>query len=222
MPIRNVIFDWSGTLVDDLPAVLAVTNSVFGEHGVEQMSVEKFRAEFCLPFKGFYDRFAPHIPLAKLEETYHRHMMTSRPTVGELPHAREFLNFCRERGQRMFLLSAIHPEHFAAQTAINGFGVYFERAYTAVWDKRVKIVELLAENRLDRAETIFIGDMQHDIETGKHGGVFTCAVLTGYNRLEQLRACAPDLIVEHLGQLRVILERDDFDLRPARSDSPCI
>jgi phosphoglycolate phosphatase len=213
--LRNIIFDWSGTLVDDLPAVLAVTNSVFGEHGVEQMSVEQFRAEFCLPFKGFYDRFAPNVPLAKLEETYHRHMMASRPTVVELPHAREFLNFCRAHAKRMFLLSAIHPEHFAAQTAINGFDLFFERAYTAVWDKRAKIGELLAENKLERAETIFIGDMQHDIETGKHGGVFTCAVLTGYNRAEQLRASAPDLLVEHLGQLRAILERDGFELRSA-------
>ncbi len=44
--------------------------------------------------------------------------------------------------------------------------------------------------------------MEHDIETAKHGGVHSCAVLTGYNTLEQLRAAKPDLIVEHLGELR--------------------
>jgi len=56
--------------------------------------------------------------------------------------------------------------------------------------------------------------MQHDMETARHGGVFSCGVLTGYNRLEQLRASRPDLIVEHLGELRAILERREFDLRP--------
>ena len=43
--IRNIIFDWSGTLVDDLPAVLAATNFVFEQCGVEALTLEKFRAE---------------------------------------------------------------------------------------------------------------------------------------------------------------------------------
>jgi ADP-ribose pyrophosphatase YjhB (NUDIX family) len=38
-------------------------------------------------------------------------------------------------------------------------------------------------------------------------------VLTGYNRLEQLRASEPDLIVEHLGELKEILVARKFDLR---------
>ena len=38
-------------------------------------------------------------------------------------------------------------------------------------------------------------------------------MLTGYNRLDQLRASEPDLIVEHLGELREILERSGFDWR---------
>ena len=57
------------------------------------------------------------------------------------------------------------------------------------------------ENNLQPDETLFIGDMEHDIETAKHGGVHSCAVLTGYNTLEQLRAAQPDLIVEHLARI---------------------
>ena len=52
--------------------------------------------------------------------------------------------------------------------------------------------------------------MEHDIETAKHGGVHSCAVLTGYNTLEQLRAAQPDLIVEHLAELRGVLEQNNF------------
>ena len=55
---------------------------------------------------------------------------------------------------------------------------------------------------------------QHDIDTAKHGGINSCAVLTGYNKLTQLRASHPDLIVEHLGELRAILERNDLHLQP--------
>ena len=82
-----------------------------------------------------------------------------------------------------------------------------------MWDKRQKIHEILEENGLAPEETLFIGDMQHDIETARHGGIHSCAVLTGYNTLEQLRAAKPDLIVEHLGELREVLEQNGFHLK---------
>jgi phosphoglycolate phosphatase-like HAD superfamily hydrolase len=37
--IRNIIFDWSGTLVDDLPAVFAATNFVFAQCGIAAISL---------------------------------------------------------------------------------------------------------------------------------------------------------------------------------------
>ena len=69
--IRNIIFDWSGTLVDDLPAVLKASNFVLTQSGKSAMTLNEFRAEFALPFTKFYDRHAPEVPLEKLEEWFH-------------------------------------------------------------------------------------------------------------------------------------------------------
>jgi phosphoglycolate phosphatase len=212
--IRNIIFDWSGTLVDDLPAVLAATNAVFQQCGVEKLSLEKFRAEFCLPFKHFYDRFVPHVPLADWNGAFTAISAACRTRWPRCPTRASFCSSAAERGLRTFVLSTVHKDYFALQAAASGFDQFIDRAYTGIWDKRLKIVELLAENQLAAAETLFIGDMQHDVETAKHGGVHSCAVLTGYNRLDQLRASEPDVIVEHLGELRQILERDEMELKP--------
>jgi ADP-ribose pyrophosphatase YjhB (NUDIX family) len=119
---------------------------------------------------------------------------------------------------RTFLLSTVHSDHFAVQTRTTGFSEYLEKPYLNVWDKRQKIHEILEENRLMPDETLFIGDMQHDIETARHGGVHSCAVLTGYNTLEQLRKAEPDLIVEHLRELREILEDNNLELRSHRGN----
>lgn len=212
--IRNIIFDWSGTLVDDLPAVWKATNYVLAQARRAEMSLEQFRAEFCLPFTIFYDRHVPDIPLPQVERWFHSHFRQVQDSVCELPHAREFLEFCRARGLRTFLLSTVQGDHFAVQAAVTGFDQYLERPYTDVRDKRQKIHELLEANHLAPDETLFVGDMQHDVETAKHGGVHSCAVLTGYNTLAQLRAAAPDLIVEHLGELREILDFNDLGLKP--------
>jgi phosphoglycolate phosphatase len=212
--IRNVIFDWSGTLVDDLPAVWKASNYVLTQAKRPAMSLEEFRAEFCLPFTIFYDKHTPHVPLPQLETWFHSRFRQEQDSVSELPHAREFLEFCRARKLRTFLLSTVHRDHFETQNSVTGFREYLDKLYIAVWDKRKKIHEILAENRLRAAETLFVGDMQHDIETARHGGIHSCAVLTGYNTLEQLRRAKPDLVVEHLGELREILERNDLHIKP--------
>jgi phosphoglycolate phosphatase-like HAD superfamily hydrolase/ADP-ribose pyrophosphatase YjhB (NUDIX family) len=224
--IRNIIFDWSGTLVDDLPAVWQATNHVLAQAARAELTLDEFRAEFCLPFTRFYDRYVPHIPMEELEGWFHSRFRQVQDSVCELPHAREFLEFCRERKLRTFLLSTVHPDHFAVQSGTTGFGGYLEKAYLGVWDKRKKIVEILEENQLVPDETLFVGDMEHDVETAKQGSVHSCAVLTGYNTLAQLRNANPDLIVEHLGELRQELEKHKMHLvahpRKLEEDHPPI
>jgi phosphoglycolate phosphatase-like HAD superfamily hydrolase/ADP-ribose pyrophosphatase YjhB (NUDIX family) len=205
--IHNVIFDWSGTLVDDLPAAWQATNYVFRQAGLPELTLEQFRAEFCLPFKKFYDRYTPSLPMEQLEQWFHGHFQEVAHLVTELPHARGFLEFCRARGLRTFVLSSVHPSYYEIQASATGFGELLEHPYVQVYDKRKKIHEILATHQLAPRQTLFIGDMEHDIETARHGGVWSCAVLTGYNTLNQLRAAEPDLIVEHLGELRQILEQ---------------
>jgi FolB domain-containing protein len=70
---------------------------------------------------------------------------------------------------------------------------------------------------LEPAETAFVGDMTHDIETARHGGIASIAVLTGYQHSEVLAAVRPDLTVPDLGVLRELLGRRRV---PAGSPAP--
>ena len=217
--IRNIVFDWSGTLVDDLPAVWEATNYVLAQANCPELTLGQFRAEFCLPFTIFYDKFTPHVPMPQLETWFHSRFREVQSSVCPLPHAREFLEFCSSHKIRTFLLSTVADDHFAVQERATGFGRYLEKPYTGVWDKRKKIHDIIADNNLNIHETLFIGDMQHDIETAKHGGIHSCAVLTGYNTLDQLRTAQPDIIVEHLGELRDLLTKNSFELSPSKDNA---
>jgi phosphoglycolate phosphatase len=215
--IRNVIFDWSGTLVDDLPAVLGATNGVLRDVGLPELSRDEFRSRFRLPFEEFYREFRGTIPLMDLEPRFHRYFDSLQSIVTVLPHAREFLEFCRQRALRTLVLSTLPQPYYEAQSVLNGLGSLIDHPFPGVHDKRLRIAEILGSLGLQPGETLFIGDMQHDIDAAHHGGVWSCAVLTGYNRLDQLRASHPDLIVEHLGELRAILERNGMHL-PVEED----
>ena len=84
---------------------------------------------------------------------------------------------------------------------------HFEATYSGILDKRDVIHRILETHGLDPAETAFVGDMTHDVETAKHGGISSIAVLTGYQHAEILAGVRPDLTVPDLGVLQAIFER---------------
>ena len=217
--IRNVIFDWCGTLVDDLEAVWKATNKTFEKSGIHPLSLETFRREFALPFRPFYERYIPHVSEAQLEtwflEAFHQEMDSVKP----FSHSLEFLEFCHQRGILMFVLSSIHKDHFAQHLKITRFGDYFQKAYVGVRDKRDKLKEVLETHGLNSSETLFIGDMQHDVEAAKRHDVRSCGVLTGFNTFGQLQEQEPDLIVEHLGELQRLLQNHDGSLSSNKKPS---
>lgn len=205
--IRNVILDWSGTLADDFGPVLEATNEIFKLHGKAPWTAEEFREKFYLPFPKFYEEHLPEFVLAELDDQYHSSFKVLQNGIALLPHAQDFLDYLRERRLPTFLLSSIHREHFEAQGGRLKVKQYFKQAYVQALDKRQSILHLLAEHDLNASETIFIGDMVHDIETARHAGVMSCAVLTGYDSLAKLKSANPDLLFRNLSEVQTFLER---------------
>lgn len=203
--IRNVILDWSGTVADDLRPVLEATNAIFRHFGRPEMRVETFREEFRLPFSGFWADHLPETGLEDLEVLYHRFFVELQDDVTLLPGARELLEFCAATGRRVFLLSTIRGTHFERQARRLRVRDFFTEACVEAYDKRERIGRLLRENQCEPDETLFAGDMEHDIETARHGGVLPVAVLSGFDPLPKLLRANPPVILDGLGSLHRLL-----------------
>jgi len=203
--IKNVLLDWSGTLADDLSAVLKATNLIFSEYGRDPLTLEEFRLHFRLPFSGFYADLLPEATAEGLEALYERFFHGLNDEIELLPGAPEFLQFCRTTNRRAFLLSSIKTSHFEIQGGRLGVLEDFEVAYTEIMDKREKIREILHAHSLDPRETMFVGDMVHDIETAKHGGVLDVAVLSGFDRIEKLLSAQPTIIAKDIAAVQRLL-----------------
>ena len=210
--VRNIIFDWSGTLVDDLVAVWASTNFTIQKCGYPAISLDQFRADFSLPYDLFYERVAPGVSMDLLEKWYMESYRIEQRKIKPLHYAYEFFDYCKAHQLKTLLLSTIHPDHYKVQSEL--IRIDFDAEYVRVMDKRRKILDILRENQLSAKETIFIGDMQHDVETAKLGGIGSCAVLTGYNKREQLEEVMPDFIAKNLEHLKNVLDRNSLSWPP--------
>ncbi len=204
---RNLIFDWSGTLVDDLGPVIEATNAVLGKYDLPPLDREAFRRKFRLPYREFYLEMLPHVPLEELEAHFRPAFDAALTPVTILPHAREKLEWCAALGIRTFVLTSMDSDAFERQLDDFGLRGLFEATYSGVLDKREMIHRILEIHGLDPAETAMVGDMTHDVETARHGGISSVAVLTGYNHPEILAQVRPDLTVPDLGVLRELLGR---------------
>ncbi|MCC6347620.1 MAG: HAD family hydrolase [Nitrospirales bacterium] len=205
MKIRNAIFDWSGTLSDDLVQGYTATMNVFRRLGVEPLSFEAYRREFTLPYMDFYNKFV------SLSEEELRSLFLDEISRGEepdlFPQVRELLCLLRERGVRMAILSS-HPQEKLEQE-VRGFGLqgWFIAVHGSVHDKTGAIRGILETADFLSSETVYIGDMTHDMEAGKGAEVLTIGVTWGYQTREKLSSCTPDFLVDDREELKELLFR---------------
>jgi len=74
--IKNLILDWSGTLANDLPAVLQGLNRMLKLFRRPQLTEAEFRERFRLPYTECYREVLPGVPLEKLKALYLRFSTT--------------------------------------------------------------------------------------------------------------------------------------------------
>jgi len=190
--IKNLILDWSGTLVDDFSATLVATNKVFEHHELPSFTEEAFRRDFRLPYPEFYEEFLPEISLADLEVLFRNAFLEAESLVVPLEPTRAFLEDAAEKGIRLFVLSSMNEEALLRQAEDFGLTSFFEAIYAGVLDKREKMGEVMKKYRLQGEETAYVGDMVHDIDAARVGHISKLL------KAEELRPVRRDIRVNKL------------------------
>ena len=53
--VKHIIWDWNGTLIDDVSLCVQILNSVLFNHGKEKVSINQYRKTFFFPVSKFYE-----------------------------------------------------------------------------------------------------------------------------------------------------------------------
>ena len=214
MTYKNVLFDLDGTLTD--PAE-GITNSLM--HAQRRLGRAVSRREDLYVFIGppLIEMFMSEWGLTRAESEqallYYREYFTDRGIFENVPYRgiEACLADLKAAGLRLYVATS-KPEPLSLRI-LEHFRLlpYFEAVAGSTMDeKRTKKGEVIAYAlqtfQLDPAETVMVGDREHDVLGARENGLPCIGVLYGYGSREELTTAGAAALAGDLGALSALLK----------------
>ncbi|RYZ68224.1 MAG: HAD family hydrolase [Proteobacteria bacterium] len=192
---KHVIWDWNGTLLDDLDHAISSANQFLDEHGLERLNRERHRKIFGFPIRQFYVDLGFDFARESFEslcERYGDRFMTGFEDLKLHPGMLELLGQIKAAGISQSILSA------SDQPSLDRLMEHYE--LTSYFDRTFGISDRLAHSKIERgrelislsphelSDTLMIGDTIHDWEVAQALGIDVLLVGHGHQCGTRLRA----------------------------------
>lgn len=175
----HLVWDWNGTLLDDIAAVIEATNAAFAEIGLEQITLERYRELYCVPVPRFYERLMGRLPSDAewlvMDAAFHKHYWARADACSLAAGAAELLAGRQQSGLTQSLLSLAPHEQLIPIVRRHGIVERFVRvdgrvgaSTTGKAEHMVRHLAALEGVTPDRV--VVIGDAVDDAAAADHVG----------------------------------------------------
>lgn len=189
-----VIWDWNGTLLNDVIYGVEIMNRMLSRRGLSTINLDTYREIFGFPVKDYYSNLGFNVKdeweivANEFIRDYHEIM----PQMSLFPEVKNTLEFARKLGLRQSILSAMEHETLNRQVADLGIREYFDFV-EGISDHyaggKTGIADNLTKNLgIPSQQLIFIGDTLHDADVARHIGCDCVLVANGHQSITKLGA----------------------------------
>lgn len=207
-PFDLVLWDFDGTLANNLERGLSIYNTIALKYGF--LPISDPQASRNLSLRAFLRRH--RIPLAKvpiaLRDFFEMQSrdMESVPLVDGISELLAEL----EGRYRLGVVSSNTGENIRRCLRANQVEHHFEMLVGSgrLFGKARAIKRVVRAERVHRARVLYVGDEIRDVEAAQKAGVQVAAVTWGVNSEVILRRHRPNYVVGHPRELRTILSTD--------------
>ena len=177
--MKTIIWDYNGTIIDDVKLCLDVERFMLKERGMfSEYTIDDYRDLFCFPVIDYYKKIGYTFEHESYEQVsvefnnlYDFGFPNCRLVDGVLAKIEESC----AKGYRNVILSACRHDKLEDQTAKLGVAGYFEEIMGIDNDLAASKIDLakrwMKNSDVDPASCMFIGDSIHDMETAQAIGV---------------------------------------------------
>jgi pyrophosphatase PpaX len=212
-PLRAVLFDLDGTLIDSIALIVAAMHHAFSGFDGAVPADAEWMAGIGTPLTkqlALYARGAAELEL--LRDRYRAYQTIHHDTaVREFPGTTETLTALETRGLAMALVTSKNDLLAQRGLDLTGLARFIKvvvGADAVTKHKPEPEPVLLALERLAVApdEAVLVGDSPHDIAAGNAAGVATIAALWGPFTREQIAVARPRHFISHIRELPGLLD----------------
>jgi len=212
-PIRHVIWDWNGTLLDDAHACVAALNRMLRRRGMAEIDHASYREVFDFPVRDYYCRlgfdFATEDWDANAREFIEYYSEACRD-ASLREGALAVLTRLHERGIPMSVLSAAETSLLRRMLEDHGVRGFFRAIYGLsdpyAHTKVARGRALMSELGLPPERVLLVGDTTHDYRVSREIGC-RCVLISGGHQAEhRLRKCGCP-VVSGLPRLEAVLNQ---------------
>lgn len=201
-PIQHVVWDWNGTLLDDVALCLEALHALCKPRNIPLISIARYRELFTFPVIEYYkavgfdfDREPFDVPAGEWVRYYSPRVFTD---AALFPDAAPTLKAFRAAGIGQTVLSA--HQHSELAKAVDHFGLrdYFEAVLgKGDFNGESKMAlgrAWIKDADIDPQTVLLVGDTLHDHEVAEDLGLHCMLVARGHQSRERLQRAGVPVI----------------------------
>ncbi len=213
MKYKHIIWDWNGTLVNDLWLSVEVFNNMLKNFtGAPGIDSETYRENFGFPVADFYAQFGFDLSGTKFREaglSYMKIYNARRFECDLHSGATDAIKIFKESGLSQSILSAYEEKllvqavrHYKIEkyfSCIDGLNNIDAKSKIALGKAHIEKLGINPE------QTVMIGDTVHDKQVADAIGADCALICSGHNARKRLSRCGAPLFDTHAQIVRYIL-----------------
>ncbi|HBS10805.1 MAG TPA: hypothetical protein DEA28_03725 [Firmicutes bacterium] len=197
--IKNIFFDFNGTILDDLKLSYELLLNLMDKQNLKHISLNEYREVFGFPVKNYYEKLGFKFPGNSFHEAsiYFINEYKSRwKKETELEtNCRNILNELKKDGYRLYILSASELSLLNEQLSFFKIKDFFD-GISASKDTHAKGKidygrDFIKANNIDTSKSILLGDTIHDAEVAKALNMDFVLFTNGHNSKKILSHIGP-------------------------------
>lgn len=213
--LKALIFDLDGTLLDSMPDIMRVGNSLLSRRGLPARNREEFTAAVGMGLEQLYTKLLGGDAVNGLAQTMAEearlvHERVRESTAAPYPGIVEMLEALSGQGLRLGVLS--NKPHAAVTGSVERFfpGIAFTDVRGAFPERPVKpgsetALSMLRGMGVEPCETAMIGDGEPDMMVALAAGMVPVACAWGFTSRERLAGAGARFIADDPPELRRLI-----------------
>ena len=190
---KNIIWDWNGTLLNDLWLSVEIANQMLADQNSSQIDTAAYQDAFGFPITAYYEKIGIDLQKESFDELTEKFVTTyNKGVINCQLHERvmDLLNHFQATAKTQFILTAAHSDMvnpLLEKFSITAYFKVIEGVDNFKAEGKVdRGVQMMKNNQLNPEETVLIGDTYHDFEVASAMGIDCIMIANGHQSKERL------------------------------------